>query len=127
MSGRVAIPASTTLSSVNADKIQLFSMPGPGSHLGSLWIQFPILDSSNTLRMSLNDGTLVLIANSIYTTWNAELTIFFPVAASTANYFGPAVTYAVDTPIYLSVDTGSGAATAASILYINFLAQIYMD
>lgn len=127
VSGSVAIPASTTLSQVTPDVIRLFYMPGPQSYLRDLQFQIPILDSSNTLRMSLGDGTNTLIASTAITTWNAAQYYKWPVVGTTVVGLADTAvaTYSVDTLIQFSVVTTSGAATAASIITLYFSALIY--
>ena len=117
--GNIAIPASTTLSQVVPDTLQAASAPGPSSHLVDGWFNFPILDSSNTLRMSFGDGTNTIVPSTAITTWNAAQRFVLEVSAANA-MMGNAITYSAVTSLYWSVATTSGAATAASVLQVYF-------
>lgn len=128
--GRIAIAASTTLSQVAPDTMPVCYAPGPSSHLLGGWFTLPILDSSNTLRMSFGDGTNLIIASATITTWNAaqrqNLEDITPGAVVTP-LMGSAVTYTTDTLLRWTVTTTSGAATAASVLYIYFVLYFGQD
>ncbi len=130
IAGVVAIPASTTLA-LN-DTLQLFSMPGPSSHIVDGWLDFPILDSGNTIRLQLLDSltspTTIIAA---FGGLNAALRVVLQVSAATATIGSP-ITYnttngAIPNPIFIKVSTGSGQATAASVVNVYFAFNIYND
>lgn len=125
--GSVTIAANTTLASTTSDTIQLFSMPGPSSHLVGGWLDNPILDSTNTLRWSLTDGTNAIIPNATFATSSAALRIVLQNNGAAAHILmGSGVTYTVNTPIYIAINTGAGATiggTAVVIYFCFFVAQ----
>lgn len=124
--GTVAIPANTT-PTLN-DVIALFSMPGPSSHIIGGWIDFPILDSTSTLRLKLFDGTNNIIPVAANATWSAALRIVLEANGQAAlGLIGQSIAYTANTPISLVVTTTGGATVGASIVTINFGFFIAMD
>lgn len=125
--GSVSIGASTTLSQVAPDTIQICSAPGPSSHLVAGWFDFPEIDSGSTLRMSFGDGTNVIVASTALTTWTASRYVLETAGVATHAKMGSGLTWTVDTPLFWTVTTSSGAATVASIVVIYFCLWFAQD
>lgn len=129
--GSVAIPANTTLAT--SDTLQLFSMPGPSSHIVDGWLDFPILDTGgNTIRLQLKDSltspTTIIAA---FGGLNAALRVVLPVSAATAT-IGSAITYnttngPIPNAVFLNVSTGAGASVGGSIVTVGFYFGIVND
>ena len=123
--GSVVIPANTTLN-LN-DTIPLFSMPGPSSHIVGGWLDFPILDSGNTIRLQLLDAlasptTIVAAFGGL----NAALRVVIEVSAATAT-IGSAIAYTAATAVFLKVSTGAGASVGGTAVTIYFEFSIMND
>ena len=123
VAGSVTLPANTELSSVTSDVIGLFSMPGVNSYIVDFWLDNPILDSTNTLRWNLSDGTNLIIPTGTFATSNAALRIVGQANGAAAHaLIGSGVRYTAVTPIVINVTTGAGATIGASavVIYFNF-------
>ena len=122
--GSVTIAANTTLA-LN-DTLSLMTMPGPSSHIVGGWVQLPILDSGDTIRLKLWDGTNNIItglhanaANNVVIESSAVLALI----GSGVSYVGGSALG----PIQLKVTTGAGVSVGGSAVVVYFCINVAMD